>query len=163
MNYNSHHQQIAVNHPGWWRLIGRRAKHKLRSHPYLYVLRLLLLIALLSFAATSCGANHTYLLLAGSAYFLITLFRLTKPFNTKGEEVQDWAIAEQEHLTMQSLTGKNEEELEKLLEYHMKYGHIEEADKISQQLLAVVDNGPESPPVDNTIIAPAKKLPDWMN
>lgn len=103
-------------------------------------------------------------------FLSLTVIRLISPIFSKGQELRDWAIEEQEHERIKNLTGKTQEELEEMLQYQLKYGNLEEADRISQKLLAMVDgNAPSdeqkgvsqaSAPSDQP--AAQKGLPSWM-
>lgn len=70
---------------------------------------------------------------------MLTLHFLLTPVFRPGRVVHDWAVEESKHQSMKALTGKTSEELEQLLQYHMEQGNIDEADRLSQKLLAVVD------------------------
>lgn len=64
---------------------------------------------------------------------------LNQCYKERKNSLHDWALAEAEKEEVSHLSGKNEEELHRILDYHMKQGNIKEADKISKQLLALVD------------------------
>lgn len=89
-----------------------------------------------------------------------------------GRLVHEWALQENQHQTISTLKGKTMEELETMLQYHMENGNIEAADKISQQLLHMVDGIAvgELEPVaevankseDGGVIKISSGLPSWM-
>jgi hypothetical protein len=73
----------------------------------------------------------------------LTVSLLFEAARKPGRLVHQWAVDEAETQTILALTGKTTEELEKMLQYHLDNGHIEVADKISQQLLHMVDGNPD--------------------
>jgi len=180
----------------WWKAAGKRSVAQLRAHPLRFGFRFAIIgmfAYLLCAQIATSGHPDALWLGCGCLFLALTIIRLLSPLSVKGEQVHRWAVEEQEHQTMALLTGKTADELEKMLEYHMKYGHLEEADRISQRLLTMVEkedpaNPPpsaqlakpdatakpsglpawmqEGAPADPTIETPQqqkKKLPDWMN
>lgn len=91
-----------------------------------------------------------------------------------GRLVHEWALQENQHQTITSLKGKTTEELETMLQYYMENGNIEAADRISQQLLHMVDGiaavDEQPAPVvevpkkneDGSAIKISSGLPNWM-
>lgn len=51
-----------------------------------------------------------------------------------------WALEESEKQEVLLLRGNTEDELNRMLDYHLKVGNIQEADAISHRLMAIVDN-----------------------
>jgi hypothetical protein len=180
----------------WWKTAGKRSVAQLRAHPLRFGFRFLIIgmfLCLICVQMATTGRPDVLWVTCGCLFVALTLMRLLSPISVKGEQVHQWAVEEQEHQVMASLTGKTTDELEKMLEYHMKYGHLEEADRISQKLLTMVDKedasnqAPAEPATrqdakpksgglpawmqdgtaaDTTIETPQeekKKLPDWMN
>jgi hypothetical protein len=104
----------------------------------------------------------------------VTVNMLFNAARKPGRLVHEWALQENQHQTITSLKGKTTEELEKMLDYHMENGNMEAADKISQQLLHMVDgmpiNDPEPVPAmeiakkveDGSVIKISAGLPNWM-
>jgi hypothetical protein len=93
-----------------------------------------------------------------------------------GRVVHEWALEQSQKDTISKLKGNTHEELEQLLQYHLAQGNIEEADKISQRMLHMVDGLPLDPlptpaitPVeiakktdDGVVLKVATGLPSWM-
>jgi hypothetical protein len=148
------------------------AVKEIRTKPVRYGLRF---ICCLLFIVVLINHFTVFWAVCAAAFFTITILRLLMPMLTPAREVHQWALEEQEHITMMSLTGKTQEELEKLLEYHLKYDNIEEADRISQKLLTLVDKSNqayEDPAAASSSSAPADSvavievnsgaLPGWL-
>jgi hypothetical protein len=76
-----------------------------------------------------------------------------------GRLVHEWAFEENEMQTILTLKGKTTDELEKMLQYHLDNGHMETADKISQQLLNMIDGNPDPYGENAAAAAAAAALP----
>lgn len=168
---------LMLNKPAgpWWRTAGQRCAKQWQARPWRFTFRLLVLTVLLTIMFVqwaTTGQSNPWLLAFSATYLALAIYQMVRPLSVKGEQVHQWAIEEQEHITIASLTGKTPEELEKLLEYHMKYGHVEEADRISQKLLAMVeDPNPSDPqtaqaggaaPQPRADADTKEGLPSWM-
>lgn len=104
----------------------------------------------------------------------------------KGGSIHRWALQEQENQLIQKNAPTTVEEMEALMAAHMKNGNIEEADRISKQLLAIAEGNQDelNPPaiaadqvikitessgglpswLDDNAPEPKKtKLPSWMD
>jgi hypothetical protein len=156
----------------WCTTLAKRAARRAKTRPYSYVatyLALLIGAAWIPFALSTGPAWAVGLwLLVWFVVFAQMCARLLLPGN-KSEEVHDWALEEHEHVEIASLTGKNADELDKMLQYHMKYGNLEEADRISQKLLTLIDKGclpeeeePVAAPKAQAATPAGNNLPSWM-
>lgn len=98
----------------------------------------------------------------------------------KNKSMHLWALEESEKQEVLLLRGNTEDELNRMLDYHLKVGNIQEADAISHRLLAIVDKEAEAafgtgstvpakavPGAPTVITANSDNkngsLPDWMN
>lgn len=101
----------------------------------------------------------------GFAFYVLAVLELvllcsianmaTKAAKRPARLMHEWALAENEKITISGLKGKTTEELEKLLQYHMEQGNIEAADRISQKMLNMVDGMADNEPIPlaNPVIA----------
>jgi hypothetical protein len=113
-------------------------------------------------------------LLAALAFdFLGVVILMYQMIQDKKNSMHEWALAESEKQEVLQLRGNTEEELHRMLDYHLKTGNIQEADAISHKLLALVDKDhisqfDEQKPAVLQITAgesadvEPEGLPDWM-
>jgi cell division protein FtsB len=89
----------------------------------------------------------------------------------KGGSIHRWALEEQEKQLIQKNAATTAEEMEALMAAHMKAGNIEEADRISKQLLALAEGNQDelyqpAEPADQVIKISEQcegGLPSWMD
>ncbi len=130
-----------------WHRARRVAGGELKAHPVRYTARfgacLLLAYTLVSHQISDGHFDPLWLIFL-VVLVTLTLARLFSPMFSKGQQVRDWAVEQQEHVAISTMTGKTPEELEKMVQYHLKYGNIAEADRISQKLIAMVDGNADT-------------------
>jgi hypothetical protein len=157
----------------WCTTMAKRAARRAKARPYSYVATYLALIigaAWIPYALATGPAWAVGLwLVVWFVVFARMCAQLLLPGN-KSEEVHDWALEEHEHVEIARLTGKTPEELDKMLQYHLKYGNIEEADRVSQKLLTLIDKGflpeeeqPAPAPKAQSGATAGNSLPSWMD
>lgn len=136
-----------------------------------------LMVSFMVVAQFKLGYVPIGLFLAFLAYCAFVTMRMFGRDFKKAQEIQEWAVTENEHITMMSLTGKTQDELERLLQYHLDNGNLPEADRISQKLLALVDPVNQfaevpvevavpavAPPADpGFVLNTAVGLPNWLD
>lgn len=144
-----------------------------RAHRFGWAVMALANLWLLSMFVWSQAGPLSWLV--GMSFALVlamTLRRVCLVLVHPGRAVHDWAVEEQRHQHIRTLTGKTSEELEKMLQYHLEQGNMEEADKVSLSLLAMAEgNSPEVPSAPNQTQTPAaagtspanSALPSWLS
>lgn len=105
------------------------------------------------------------------ALLVLTVNTLIQSALRPGRVVHEWALEQKKHEDIKKLTGRTTEELEAMLQYHMEQGNIEEADRVSQKLLASVEGHPMPDAVavsaDPGVVLKVKasadsNLPGWL-
>ncbi len=150
---------------------GKSIGQNMKTHRLAWAIIALGNLWLLSMLFFTHGPLAVLTAAAFGTVLLITLRRMFLIIGHPGRTVQNWAVEEQKHQHIKTLTGKTTEELETMLQYHMEQGNMEEADRISLSLLAMAEGNPQdasSLPVqmepnnpDGT--SPANgALPSWM-
>ncbi len=152
---------------------GKSLQHDLKTHrlrwAWIYAMHLYLLSMIVWLHSSPVGL----IVAAAELVLVLVTFRLVAHsiFNP-GRAVHNWAVEEQKHQHIKTLTGKTSDELEKMLQYHMEQGNMEEADRVSLNLLAMVEGDPtaaqshicdQAKANDDGTIALNSALPTWMN
>lgn len=151
---------------------GKSIGQNMKTHRFGWAVIALANLWLLSMLFFTHGPLAMLTAVAFGTVLLITVRRMFMIIRHPGRTVHNWAVEEQKHQHIKTLTGKTTEELETMLQYHMEQGNMEEADKISLSLLAMVEGNPQGAPAVPVQLKPNNPdgtspangaLPSWMS